>query len=86
MNEPPLNREWVSFHLQEAMEETRTTLADLAEDAEYGFPEFSVAMSHLYHHVNTAWNSRSASERRVAECSQPDFYAWRQFPQDLDLV
>ena len=79
-----MKRQWVLFHLREASSELAATLSEI-EDPEYGFGEFSVGMAHLYHHLNTAWNSRGASEERVSLSSDEDFQSWRKFPADLPL-
>ncbi len=84
--EQPFNREHVLFHLREGLEHTRRMIADLESDTDYDQPEFMVDMSHLYLHLNTAWNARTASAERVENCSQADFDAWRQFPDDLPMI
>lgn len=80
-----MNKEYILFHLSEALEELSRTINEIKTDKEYGQEEYSVAMQHLYNHVNTAWNARDASESRAAECSEEDFYKWRQFPVDIDM-
>lgn len=82
----PMNKEWVLWNLKEAQEELIRTIADLESDASYDVPEFSVAMSHLYHHLNTAWNSRDVSEEVARDCSQENFDRWRQMPDDINLA
>ena len=52
---------------------------------DYGYGEFSVAVTHVYHHLNTAWNSKTESQARVAACEEADFFLWRQFPKDIEL-
>lgn len=78
-----MNREWVVWNLREAKEELDRTISHLESDAEYDWPELSVAVVHLYHHLNTAWNSRDAPRERVEPISQEDFDRWRQMPDDL---
>jgi hypothetical protein len=80
-----MNRDWVLFNLREAQEEIQRTISEIEQDADYNFGEFVVAMSHAYHHLNTAWNSRGESQRAVEACSEADFQRWRQFPADLDM-
>ncbi len=53
-----MNKEWIIFHLKEALEEIERTIKDIETDPDYDFGEYSVAMTHLFHHINTAWNSR----------------------------
>ena len=81
-----MNRDAVLFHLREAKEELDRTIGEIQSDQSYDYGEFVVAMSHLYHHLNTAWNGRDASPERHRECAQSDFDAWRKFPSDADLL
>ena len=80
-----MNREWVLFHLREAEEELRRTIAEIESTPEYGYGEFIVAITHAYHHINTAWNSKNESQARVNACVEEDFQQWRQFPSDVYL-
>lgn len=80
-----LNKPYVLFHLQEAKEELDRTIQDLRTDPDYDIGEYRVVMEHLFHHINTAWNARSVSDERAAECSDEDFRAWRQFPSDMEV-
>ena len=82
---PIMNRNAVLFHLREANEELDRTIDEVFATPDYGQGEFVVAMSHLYGHLNTAWNGRDASEERHRECSQADFDTWRKFPPDEEL-
>jgi hypothetical protein len=80
-----MNRDYVLYHLREAAEELTRTIAEIENKADYDDVEFEAAMQHLYHHVNTAWNAREASEETARECSEKDFHAWRQFPTGFFL-
>lgn len=80
-----MNRDWVLFHLREAEEELKKTIAEIEATADYGSGEFLVAVTHVYHHVNTAWNSKTESHARVEACEEADFFQWRQFPTDVYL-
>ena len=79
-----MNKPWIAFHLQEALEELQRTLRELADD-EFDEEELRVGLEHAYHHLNTAWNSRSESDERTAEGAEADFDRWRTFPTDLSL-
>ncbi len=81
-----MNRDAVLFHLREAKEGLDRTIEEIERDQNYDCGEFVVAMSHLYHHLNTAWNGKDASAERHRECAQRDFDAWRKFPSDADLL
>jgi hypothetical protein len=80
-----MNRDYVLFNLREARSELERTIREIETDTEYGHGDFVVAMGHIYHHVNTAWNARDSSEREARECSQQDFDRWRQFPSREEL-
>ena len=77
-----MNREWVHFHLQKASEELQTLVTAL-ESSTIEDEEFEIAMTHAYHHLNTAWNSRSISDEQARQHTDWDFVQWRQFPKEL---
>ena len=81
-----MNRDAILFHLRDAKEELDRTIPEIAKDDSYDVGEFRVAMGHLYHHLNTAWNGRDASRERHSECAQSDFDTWRKFPPNGDLM
>ena len=81
-----MNRRHVLFHLKEAAEELNRTVAEIAADADYSEPELSVAMQHLYHHLNTAWNARAVDEARLERSTDQDFNRWSAFPGDLPMM
>jgi len=80
-----MNRDWVLSNLREAENELRRTIAEIESTPDYGTGDLIVAMTHAYHHLNTAWNSRDKSPAAVASQSDTDFANWRQFPSDLPL-
>ena len=81
-----MNNNAVLFHLREAKEELDRTIAELETTPDYDAGELRVAMSHLYHHLNTAWNGRDASREAHRDCVQADFDAWRKFPENADIL
>ena len=81
-----MNKELILFQLREAREATDKLISDIEAEPDYDYGNFVVDMSHVYHHVNTAWNGRDAPSARVAESSESDFQKWRQFPQDLEIL
>ena len=81
-----MNIDSLLFHLKEAKEELDSTIAEIEGDTSYDIGQFRVSMSHLYHHLNTAWNSRDAATDRHLECAQSDFDEWRKFPSNEDLL
>jgi hypothetical protein len=80
-----MNREWILFHLKEAHEELRCIIEEFEKTSDYVQGEYWAAMMHLYHHLNTAWNSKDASLEEVRTCSEENFSKWRQFPSDIDM-
>jgi hypothetical protein len=80
-----MNRDSITFNLKEALEELTGILDAINLNPEYQEDDFRVSMEHLYHHVNFAWNTRHASSDDIDMLSDASFYAWRVFPQDIDL-
>lgn len=78
-----MNREYLAFHLGEALEELSRTRDRCKTDSDYSEEELLVAMQHLYHHLNTAWNGRCISPERAKQCTDEDFNALGAFPSDL---
>lgn len=73
-------------NLLEAREEIDAIIKELEGKPEYGEGGLLVRFAHVYSHVNFAWNIRNIKlnkEDRLAACSDADFNAWRQFPQDM---
>jgi len=80
-----MNKEYVLWNLKEAKEELDRTIKEIENEPDYGYGDFVVAMTHLYHHLNTAWNAKGASKAETDQCSQEDFNKWRQFPSDNEI-
>jgi hypothetical protein len=80
-----VNKQYILYNLRDALEELRSTISEIERTPDYGYGEYVVAMSHLYHHVNTAWNARDASESEANECSEQNFLKWRMFPDYSEL-
>ncbi len=78
-----MNKEHLRFHLQEALEELSRTVAQCENDPEFSEAEFLVGMQHLYHHLNTAWNTRNLGSERIEQATDHDFNVWSLFPNDL---
>ena len=80
-----MNLQNILFHLEEAKRELEETITEIKNNSDYDYGEYVVAMTHLYHHSNTAWNSQNASDHEVKVCSEENFSKWRQFPTDNRL-
>jgi hypothetical protein len=83
MTDKLLGRDYIMWNLRESIETLERIVRDMDADTDYGVAEFCAAMSHVYGHINTAWNARHTSEEAVEHCSEEDFRLWRQFPTDL---
>ena len=81
-----MNHRVVLFHLREAKEELDGAISDIERNSEYDVGEFVVAMSHLYHHLNTAWNGRDQSDEMHQKASPEDFSRLRKFPANDELL
>ena len=80
-----MNKDYVLYNLGEAQEALGQLIADMKSDPEYDYGEYIVDMGHVYHHLNTAWNARDSSKAVADQCSEEDFYRWRQFPSTEDI-
>lgn len=81
-----MNRRAVLFHLREAAEELNRTVEELAGDPRYAEESLEVAMGHMYHHLNTAWNGRHQTDKQHRECTDRDFNRFRRFPKEREFV
>ena len=81
-----MNTKYILFNLREAREELDSTIKEIETDNEYGEAKLSVAMMHLYHHLNTAWNARNTSDEDANSCSDEDFNQWSGYPSDLRIM
>jgi len=79
-----MNKRYTEFQLKEALEQLQQTLSSINGD-DFDDINLQLDMEHLYHHLNTAWNARNATDKDTDECSQANFEKWRQFPTDIDL-
>ena len=77
-----MNKESILSNLLEAKEELNELIEEVGKDTDIDFDGYYVQMQHIYHHLNTAWNSRKESEDRIGRCSREDFEKWRNFPSD----
>ena len=80
-----MNRKLISLHLREAAEELNRTVADVDGEAAYDVEDFRVAMGHLYHHLNTAWNGRDLTDEAFKKCKDADFLRFRRFPAEPEV-
>jgi hypothetical protein len=82
-----MNTEFMLWNLKEALESLQQMIQEIESQDDYDYGEYIVEITHLYHHLNTAWNAQDADEERVKRCSEEDFYNWRRFPiEDIYLA
>jgi hypothetical protein len=81
-----MNPNVISFHLQEAVQELTRTIQQVQENNNFEFEDFQVAMSHIYLHLNTAWNGRNQTDEEFSKCSQETFQRFRRFPKESDML
>lgn len=81
-----MNRDWLLFHLREARDELMRTVETMERDPEFDEGELRIALAHLYHHANTAWNARDATDSAIDRQTDAEWNRWGQFPEDFDLM
>ena len=80
-----MNRNVVLFHLREAAEELTQTIAKMERNPDYDEVKLSLAMGHLYHHLNTAWNGRNQTAEEFNRCTDESFERLRRFPSQSEF-
>lgn len=73
-----MSTDYTLWNLRHAAEELASIIASVESEGDEGID--AVAFGHLYHHLNTAWNAREATQDQADKCSESDFYLWRDFP------
>ena len=81
-----MNIRFIASNLRETEEELRRLIARIDSGEQLSFEDCHVAMAHIYHHLNTAWNGRNATDEQWQECSEEDYQRWQKFPQDLPMI
>jgi hypothetical protein len=78
-----MNKRHIVNNLAEAADELNRTVAELRSSRRITEDRLYVALQHLYHHINFAWNGRHSSASRSKACSARDFRAWGQYPRTI---
>ena len=81
-----MNTRFIASNLKEAEEELRSLITRVASGEQLSFEDYHVAMAHIYHHLNSAWNGRDATDEQWRECSDKDYQKWQKFPEDLPMI
>jgi hypothetical protein len=82
---PRLNRRIVHSNITEAREELERIERMLSAEMPVDQIEFQVALQHVFHHLNFAWNIRHWPTRRYSSLSHTDFEDAGSFPKDLQF-
>ena len=81
-----MNADFLVSNLKEAEEELCRLIAHINSAKNPSFEDFHVAMAHIYHHLNSAWNGRNITDHEWRECTDENWHKWRKFPRDLPLI
>jgi hypothetical protein len=80
-----MNKGYIKYNLEEGQNQLEQIINELNSNSEYDFEDYIEDMTHLYHHINTAWNARSSTQEQSEKCSESDFMKWRVFPNDIEM-
>lgn len=81
-----MNKDYLLEHLKEAKKELDRNIENLESIEDYGVTEYVTSMSHLYQHLNTAWNAQSVSIDAELEACEETLRQWRNFPSEEELL
>lgn len=81
-----MNKDAVLFHLREAAEDLNEKIKEFEQDPDFDKTGLQLALGHIYHHLNTAWNGRDQTEEQFRECTDTDFDRFRRFPKEKDFA
>jgi hypothetical protein len=81
-----MNARFIASNLKEAEEELQRLATRAESGEEIPFEDFHIAMAHIYHHLNSAWNGRNITREEWRECSDENYKKWQSFPRDLPLI
>ena len=81
-----MNKDYLLFHLKEGLEQLSRTVSECESDPSYSEGQLLLDMQHLYHHLNTAWNTREVGPQIIAQASDHDFNLWGSYPADLKTL
>jgi hypothetical protein len=81
-----MNTRFIASNLKEAEQDLQRLTARAAAGEDISFEDFHVAMAHIYHHLNSAWNGRNITDAEWRECTDENYKKWESFPRDLPLI
>ncbi len=77
-----MNKEIVTSHLEESLNEIKKLLSKLSDSMEYTEDDFAADLDHIYHHLNTSWNGRKQNKEQFNSCTESDVEMLRKYPND----
>ena len=81
-----LTWENIAYDLEDALEELKRLTKSISSGNRPDEVEIQIAMQHIYHHLNFAWNTRYESIQNYADIMDEKFVQLGKFPQDLELL
>jgi len=79
-----MNLDYILYNMREAHKDLGRAIEELVAESTHYESDLYLAMQHVYHHLNTAWNARHSTPEQSGVCTAEDFHRWRQYPPDLD--
>jgi hypothetical protein len=81
-----LTWENIVYNLEDALEELQKLDKQIASGNMQDEVEFQIAMQHIYHHLNFAWNTRHESIQNYADMMKEKLNQWGEFPNAFELL
>ncbi len=78
-----MNWKIIESNVREAREELESLEKLIADKKKRNEIELQISLQHAYHHLNFAWHIRRKPTKKYGNCSNRDFKAWGQFPQNF---
>jgi len=75
---------YISWNLEDAIEQLTEISEMITPNAEIDEGEFNVKMADLYGHLNTAWNIRHLNGDDLSSADGKQLDLWKRFPADLN--
>jgi len=76
----------ISYNLEDVLEELQKLDSLISSGNMPDEIEFQIAMQHIYHHLNFAWNTRYDPIENHIDLTQEQFVKRGRFPEDLELI
>jgi hypothetical protein len=76
-----MQKQYIVSNIKEAREELEKIEVSI-HDPEYDEIDFKLALQHVYHHLNYAWNIRHESDQALILQSEHSFLTWSKYPKN----